>query len=251
MNPSFVGHAIRLRRDNGDLLDIPFLPNGELDMDMAASFVGSGDGHVERIYNQITVTPPAPSYGIPAHQLWTNTDLMPRLFVAGMPMLKAGKPSLQWRHHSDFFPAASLSFDTTTIISVAAPGTSTTRQQLFAIRAQGPWHSSDRIALGILWWAANAADYMRQNTTEALELVTTRKDGSQWGLRLNTQEVYTTPATAASGTYSQNFHVGGIADSSPPAQHKGYISLSMGLHEITLAETQSVEQSLATYYNIP
>jgi len=94
LRTAYTGNAIQVRRTTPTAAsqDIGFNAQGELDTGALLAFCGSGDGYVQKWYNQATT-------GVDLQQ--TSTASQPKIFSAGSTILLNGKPAIEFDGSND------------------------------------------------------------------------------------------------------------------------------------------------------
>lgn len=94
LRSTYTGNAIQVRRTTPTAAsqDIGFNAQGELDTGALFAFCGSGDGYVQKWYNQATT-------GVDLQQI--STASQPKIFSAGSTILLNGKPAIEFDGSND------------------------------------------------------------------------------------------------------------------------------------------------------
>jgi len=108
LRTAYTGSAIQVRRTTPSAAstDIGFTAQGELDTAALVSFCGSGDGYIQKWYDQ------AGSNDL----LQSSTASQPQIYSSGATITLNGKPAIQFDGSTDSLPA-STSFDINTNVN--------------------------------------------------------------------------------------------------------------------------------------
>jgi hypothetical protein len=114
---TYTGDCLKARRSSDNAtLDIGFSGNS-LDTASLLSFVGSGDGFVERIYNQFPLAPSA------AYQ--TDLTKQPKIVSAGSVIVSGAKPSMLFDGSNDFLTVDNYTLSPNYTVGITFEPTST------------------------------------------------------------------------------------------------------------------------------